>query len=57
MPDKKPNPNKVILTEPKEGESKKEFTKRVIKLFRERGLITDNKNGEQARGVATRIKN
>ena len=57
MPDKKPNPNKVILTEPKEGESKKEFTKRVIKLFRERGLISDNKNGEQARGVATRIKN
>lgn len=24
MPDKKPDPNKVILTEPKDGESKEE---------------------------------
>ena len=31
----------TFFAKPKDGESREEFTKRVIKLLRERGLITE----------------
>ena len=42
-PDKKPKPNEVTFAKPKDGESREEFTKRVIQQLRERGLITEKK--------------
>jgi hypothetical protein len=42
-PNDKSHASQPVFVEPKEGEDKEEFTKRVIKLFRERGLITGKK--------------
>ena len=47
-PDKKPKPNEVTFAKPKDGESREEFTKRVIQQLRERGLITEDKKAEQS---------
>ena len=33
----------TFFAKPKDGESREEFTKRAIKLLRERGLITEKK--------------
>ena len=43
-PDKKPQDKQpTFFAKPKEGESREEFTKRVIQQLRERGLITEKK--------------
>ena len=44
----KSKPDKVNLAKPKDGETREEFTKRVIKQLRERGLITGGVKPEQA---------
>ena len=36
----------TFFAKPKDGESREEFTKRAIKLLRERGLITEDKKAE-----------
>ena len=36
------------FAKPKDGESREEFTKRVIQQLRERGLITEDKKAEQS---------
>ena len=38
----------TFFAKPKDGESREEFTKRAIKLLRERGLITEDKKAEQS---------
>ena len=46
-PDKKPQDKQpTFFAKPKEGETKEEFTKRVIQQLRERGLITEDKKAE-----------
>ncbi|MDB4055819.1 hypothetical protein N9496_07535 [Akkermansiaceae bacterium] len=41
-PDKKPQDKQpTFFAKPKDGESREEFTKRVIQQLRERGLITE----------------
>ncbi|MDG1358141.1 MAG: hypothetical protein P8P36_08110 [Akkermansiaceae bacterium] len=44
----KSKPDKVNLAKPKDGENREEFTRRVIKQLRERGLITGDEKPEQA---------
>lgn len=46
-PDKAPQDNKVNLIKVEEGESREEFTKRAIKLFRKQGLLADKKEAQQ----------
>ena len=36
----------TFFAKPKDGESREEFTKRVIQQLRERGLITEDKKAE-----------
>ena len=50
-PDKKPQAKEATHAKPKEDESKEEFKKRVIKLFRERGLIVDDKKPQRPGGA------
>ena len=38
----------TFFAKPKDGESREEFTKRVIQQLRERGLITEDKKAEQS---------
>ena len=46
-PSKKAKDGKVTFAKPKDGESREEFTKRVIKQLRERGLLSkDDANTE-----------
>ena len=40
-PENNPQDKQPTFAKPKEGETKEEFTKRAIKLLRERGLITE----------------
>ena len=48
-PSKKAKDDKVTFAKPKDGESREEFTKRVIKQLRERGLLSkDNTNKESS---------
>ena len=48
-PSEKAKDDKVTFAKPKDGESREEFTKRVIKQLRERGLLSkDNTNKESS---------
>jgi len=45
-PENNPQDKQPTFAKPKDGESREEFTKRAIKLLRERGLITEDKKAE-----------
>ena len=47
-PDEKPQDKQPTFAKPKDGESREEFTKRVIQQLRQRGLITEDKKAEQS---------
>jgi hypothetical protein len=47
-PEKNPQDKQPTFAKPKDGETEEEFKKRVIKLLRERGLITEDKKAEQS---------
>ena len=47
-PENNPQDKQPTFAKPKEGETKEEFTKRVIQQLRERGLITEDKKAEQS---------
>ena len=42
-PENNPQDKQPTFAKPKDGESREEFTKRAIKLLRQRGLITEKK--------------
>ena len=42
-PENNPQDKQPTFAKPKDGESREEFTKRVIQQLRERGLITEKK--------------